>query len=52
MRDLAGIPATAPPPWLRDLIARGVFFSRVDLQSKDLFVRNLKLSGVSLKLAS
>jgi hypothetical protein len=31
-RDLAGIPVTAPPPWLRDPIARGIFSPRADLQ--------------------
>jgi hypothetical protein len=51
-RDLARIPSTAPPPWLRNPIARGIFFSRVDLQSKELFISNLKLLGVSVKLAS
>jgi hypothetical protein len=51
-RALAGFEAGPPPATPTDPIARGVLFSRVGLQSRDLLVRNLKLSGASLKRAS
>jgi hypothetical protein len=45
-------PATRAAGLPLDPIARGVFFSRVDLQNRDLFVRNLKLSRAFMTLES